>query len=106
MRTKLTIITKIFFLLGLSIGSIFILTLIFIKFEENHYEKKFEQTKIQTSITKLKSEWGVPDDEFILENYNFDKRVLKYKRGILGWNTYVFLFEKNDTVLVSKSIDD
>lgn len=71
---------------------------------EGHYESKFDNTKLNTNIETVKSSWGIPSDEFLYKEKN--KYVLKYEKGILGWNTYIFLFDKEKNILVEKYIDD
>lgn len=93
------IIKILLFFLG-----IFILLIVVIRLNENHYKSKFDNTKINTSFEMVKSDWGVPSDEFMYKEK--DKYVLKYKKGIIGWNTYIFLFDEKKTYLIEKYIDD
>lgn len=87
--------------------SILIFTLSFIiliRINESHYESKFDKTKINLHLSTIKSNWGSPNDEFQYENTN--KYIVKYKKGILGWNTYIFIFNTSDSLLIEKHIDD
>lgn len=75
-----------------------------IRINESYFKSKFENTKLNTNIQSVKSDWGNPNDEFMYEEK--DKYVLKYKKGILGWKIYIFLFDIEKNILVEKYIDD
>lgn len=83
---------------------LFIFLIIYIRINENYYESKFNNEKINTSVNEVKKRWGHPDKEFLYLDTN--QIHLKYKKGILGWNTYIFIFNKSDSLLVKKGIDD
>ena len=52
-----------------------VMLIVFIIIQELYYERKFESTKLNIPIEKLKEEWGEPDDEFITKSIN-DSRVI------------------------------
>ena len=78
--------------------------IVIVRINENYYESRFDKTKINSHISVIKSNWGSPNDEF--QYSNTKKYVVKHKKGILGWNTYIFIFDKSDSLLIEKHIDD
>jgi hypothetical protein len=70
-----------------------------------HYLVTFENINIGDHLEKVKKKWGHPDIEFIYKDLN-DCIIYKYKKDPLGWDTYIFIFDPIDSLLVSKNIDD
>lgn len=85
---------------------VFVSLILFIRIQEAHYMKQFQQIKNGSSISMVEQKWGKADSNFSNANYGSDKRILYYKKGVLGWRTYVFIFTKQDSILVNKVIDD
>ncbi len=71
----------------------------------NRYENKFKEVKINTHLKSIINDWGNPNKEFIYKDLN-NSIVYKYKKDYLGWDTYIFIFNSKDSLLVSKNIDD
>lgn len=70
---------------------------------QRFYHKKFEKTETNSSINSTIKEWGKPSEQFY---YGEDEIVFFYKKDWLGWEKYAFVFNKKDSLLVRKSIDD
>jgi|GEM_PF-5740558 len=94
--------TALFFL---ALFLFLLITFIIIRINENNHLERFEKTKINSSIESIKNIWGEPD-YCSTDNQRPNLLVIKYKKGILGWNTYIFLINKTDKKLHSKYIDD
>ena len=88
------------------IAVIFILIVVFsvVDLVRNN-NKKFEETKINTHIKNIIADWGNPDKKFIYKDLN-NSVVYKYEKDYLGWETYIFVFNPKDSLLVSKYLDD
>lgn len=69
------------------------------------YMEKYDKVSINQNLEQIKQDWGKPDKEFFCKECD-NMIVLKYKKDILGWNTYIFLFNNEDSLLVKKAIDD
>lgn len=78
-----------------------ILFLMYKIYEDNQYQKKYNLIETQIFRTKLIKDWGNPLKEFVQENH----KILMYEKG-LGWEKYVFIFNPENDLLLSKHIDD
>jgi hypothetical protein len=85
----------------------FVLVILFIVdfINNNHYKSKFESIKTNTHLKTIIKDWGNPDSEFIYKDLN-NSIIYKYKKDYIGWETYIFVFNPKDSLLVSKNIDD
>ena len=79
--------------------------ILIIRINNSYYSKKFENILAKSKINDVKKEWGIPDEEYICKDCD-NNIVLKYRKDITGWNTYVFVFDKTNNLLVKKTIDD
>ncbi len=95
---KLIKILSVFFIL-------FILILVYDFLNNKHYKEKFEQTKTNSHLKEVVQNWGNPDREFIYKELD-NSIIYKYKKDLMGWDTYIFVFNPKDSILVSKNIDD
>jgi hypothetical protein len=95
---KIIKIITVFFLI--------LIILFIIDFINNyHYKSKFESIKPNTHLKTIESDWGSPDISFIYKDLN-NSIIYKYKKDYIGWETYLFVFNPKDSLLVSKNIDD
>ena len=74
-------------------------------FNNKHYKEKYEKTKIKVHLKEVVRNWGKQDREFIYEDLN-NSIVYKYKKDLINWDTYIFIFNPKDSLLVSNNIDD
>lgn len=73
--------------------------------KSNQYQNKFEEIKINTHLKTIVNDWGSPNSDFIYEDLN-NSIIYKYEKDFLGWNTYIFIFNPKDSLLIRKHIDD
>ena len=69
--------------------------------ESNRLDKKFESAKLNSTMSEIKTIWGIPDSEFNYEG----NRLLKYS-DCVGWGNYIFVFDNKKNKLVGKLFDD
>ena len=97
---------KKFIKITIILFSFILILLILIDFiNSNFYHNKFESIKPNTHLKKLINEFGKPDSEFIYKELN-NNIVYKYNKDFIGWETYIFVINPKDSLLVSKHIDD
>lgn len=93
---------KIALIVSIIIICIFILYVLDSK-NKNFYHKKFEDAEPNCNMKSIIKKWGEPSEKF---DYDNDEIVFFYKKDWLGWEKYVFVFNKRDSLFVRKSIDD
>jgi hypothetical protein len=86
----------------------FLVTVIFFVWYNGSNEKKLHEKfdKIEANMVRQDFDeiMGTPDEEFTGATFKFN-RVLKYKT-FLGWQSYVFIFDRQTGLLEGKYIDD
>ena len=101
---KMKNLNKIFYITCL-LFILVIIALLFISLNEKSYSEKYEETKINQEVLTILQDWGEPDS--FETDFQRDSLILiTYKRGILGWDTYIFLVDKKSLKLRYKYIDD
>lgn len=93
---------KVFFI---SVSVALFIAFFVIRINNSLYHKRFLNIDLGTKITFVKKMWGNPSYEFVCKNCD-NNIVLKYKKDITGWNTYIYVFDKKDSLLIKKTIDD
>lgn len=89
--------------------AVFLLILIILSvidfINNNIYKSKFESIKPNTHLKTIIHDWGNPDTKFIYKDLD-NSIIYKYQKDYIGWDTYIFVFNPKDSLLVSKNIDD
>ena len=96
---------KKFFIVVLVFLLFILITIVVIRTYSSYYDTKLEKTVLKTHIKEVRKSWGNPDYEFLCKDCS-GNYVLKYKKDIVNWNTYIFQFDSKDSLLVKKGIDD